>query len=101
MLNNNEDILLRYTEDGHGWGLTVMEGPIPGPALPSRGQHDTQPQWLRLILDVARVGGHIAPVPHPPPIMILWFVIDAACNLKRFYGWGDQNHEEHVDDHQV
>jgi hypothetical protein len=32
-----------------------------------------RPPWLARIIDLAIVGGHIHPVPFPPPDLIVWF----------------------------
>jgi hypothetical protein len=32
-----------------------------------------RPQWLVQIIDTAVVGGHVHPVPMPPPDLIVWF----------------------------
>jgi hypothetical protein len=48
-----------------------------------------QPEWLGRILVLGRVGGHVLNVAPPPPNEILWFVLDADGDLKRFLTtWG-------------
>lgn len=47
----------------------------------SQGWIGGQPAWLRLILDVAKVGGHLQPLRDGPPDVILWFKIDSDNNL--------------------
>ena len=45
------------------------------------GELGKQPAWLRPILDVAKVGGHMKPMRDGPPDHILWFTIDKDFNL--------------------
>lgn len=42
------------------------------------------PEWLRAILDTARVAGAIKPIKEPPPEIILWFRTDDKYNLTEF-----------------
>lgn len=32
-----------------------------------------RPDWLTKIIDIAVVGGHVQPIPNPPPDLIVWF----------------------------
>jgi hypothetical protein len=42
------------------------------------------PKWLRTILDIARVGGHMTRPLSKPPDEIVWFATDTKHNLKEF-----------------
>ena len=49
-----------------------------------KGEMDTRPAWLTDIVNVAKVGGHMAIVKHPPPECIVWFETDANNKLESF-----------------
>lgn len=49
-----------------------------------RGKLYSRPQWLKSILDIAKVGGHLKRVNQPPPDAIVWFTTDLDNNLKSF-----------------
>lgn len=49
-----------------------------------RGELYSRPQWLKSILDIAKVGGHLKRVNQPPPDAIVWFTTDLDNNLKSF-----------------
>lgn len=42
------------------------------------------PEWLRAILDTAKVANMIRPIKEPPPEVILWFRTDDDHNLVEF-----------------
>jgi hypothetical protein len=42
------------------------------------------PEWLRAILDTAKVAGAIRTIAMPPPEVILWFCTDDDLNLIEF-----------------
>lgn len=48
------------------------------------GMVSHMPDWLRTIIEVGRVGGHMGEVTHPPPDEIMWFVIDTDNQLVGF-----------------
>lgn len=49
-----------------------------------RGMVELAPEWLRPILDVARVSGHLKRTSVPPPDEILWFRTDRSHSLTTF-----------------
>lgn len=49
-----------------------------------KGEMDTRPAWLTDIVNIAKVGGHMAIVKHPPPECIVWFETDASNKLESF-----------------
>jgi hypothetical protein len=49
-----------------------------------RAAVDDTPDWLRAILDTARVAGAIKKIKTPPPEIILWFRTDDNNNLIDF-----------------
>lgn len=49
-----------------------------------RGDSGEEPQWLKDILNVALVGGHLKRVSQPPPDAIVWFTTDLNNNLISF-----------------
>jgi len=74
----NDTAEIRYQEDGKLWNtLTYTDGAT----LRREGWLGTQPKWLQLILDVAKVGGHYRKLGSGPPDVVLWFTIDSDNNL--------------------
>jgi hypothetical protein len=69
---------VRYLEDGDMWHTTTYNN---GNTSHNDGRLGQQPAWLQLILDVAKVGGHLKPLHQGPPDAILWFDIDKDFNL--------------------
>jgi hypothetical protein len=49
-----------------------------------RGHEDHIPDWLKRIIDTAKVAGVIRTVKTPPPDIILWFRTDKKHNLIEF-----------------
>lgn len=49
-----------------------------------RGPVDNTPEWLRAILDTAKVAGALRQIDAPPPEAILWFRTDEHHNLIEF-----------------
>lgn len=50
----------------------------------TRGYLGAEPNWLRSILAMAVVGGHLKRMRSPPPDAILWFTTDLNNNLNTF-----------------
>jgi hypothetical protein len=48
------------------------------------GLLDNRAEWLVRIVDMAKIGGHMANVKFPPPMRIVWFQTDANNNLESF-----------------
>ena len=48
------------------------------------GTVSNMPDWLRAILDTAKVANMIRPIKEPPPEVILWFRTDDEHNLVEF-----------------
>jgi hypothetical protein len=74
----NDEIEVRYVEYVEDWQLTMYDNDTNSH---NDGMLGTQPVWLQLILDVAKVGGHLQPLREGPPDVILWFKIDKDFNL--------------------
>jgi hypothetical protein len=71
----------RYEENGGEFMLTTWSG--------NKKTHITRPvehmaQWLKDVLAVATVGGHIAMTHNPPPEKLLYFDTDDKYNLIDF-----------------
>lgn len=71
----------RYEENGGEFLLTTWNG--------KKKTHISRPvehmaQWLKDVLAVATVGGHIAVAQHPPPDKLLYFATDDQYNLIDF-----------------
>lgn len=49
-----------------------------------RSRVEFTPEWLKPILDVARVSGHLKRTVEPPPDEILWFRTDRNYTLTTF-----------------
>jgi hypothetical protein len=73
-----DKIECRYQEYTGDWQMTMYTN---GATLQSQGWVGGQPAWLQLILDVAKIGGHLTPLRDGPPDVILWFTIDRHNNL--------------------
>ena len=79
MLQGNK--LGRYAEYAGSGNYTLWHGTT----LESRYVvTDALPAWLQVIVDAAKVGGHITEVPHPPPMRVVWFEVDSALKLVKF-----------------
>ena len=64
----------RYQESGDEWMMSIYS--YGKPTEQTEGRLGQQPAWLRLILDVARVGGHMPRMRDGPPDYLLWAKID-------------------------
>jgi len=86
MVSQNTDITCRYYETPTGWRLDCMDG---GRRAPLQGEPGEQPEWLQVILDVARIGGHAATWPgaNKEPTITVWFRIDRNNQLTEFIEW--------------
>lgn len=76
---------VRYTEDGGCHKLLIYTEEA---AHESAGTPEARPDWLTRIVDLAVVGGHLHPIPNPPPTRILWFDVDKDYNLIEFVSFG-------------
>ena len=80
--------LLRYADNPNGWQLSPLACPWDPKKFTLAGVQGTQPDWLRAILDVARLSGMLVQVPKAPePTTIVWFYIDEYQNFLEFYKW--------------
>jgi len=70
---------IRYQEDGDMWSAITYT--TDNSNSRNEGRLGDQPAWLRLILDVAKVGGHLTRMRDGPPDRLLWFTIDSDNNL--------------------
>lgn len=82
----NDDTTCRYYADHAGWRVDMMDG---GRSPPLRGEIGSYPDWLAVILDVAKIGGHIAvwEGPDKRPTQTMWFRIDTHHQLVEFVDW--------------
>jgi len=69
----------RYQEAGDEWRMSIYDD--NNPTEHSEGRLGQHPAWLRLILDIAKVGGHMPPMRDGPPDRLLWAKIDDDNNL--------------------
>lgn len=75
------NFLGRYAEYAGAGNYTIWHGD----KIESRYiEMENLPDWLKVIVDVARVGGHIIDVKQPPPNSTFWFEIDKDMQLVRF-----------------
>lgn len=74
----SDEIEVRYQEDGDKWSAITYTA--RGNSR-NDGEMGEQPAWLRLILDVAKMGGHMTRLRDGPPDHLLWFKIDKDNNL--------------------
>ena len=70
---------IRYQETGNRWQMAIYS--YDNSNSRNEGRLGDQPAWLRLILDVAKVGGHLTRMRDGPPDRLLWFTIDSNNNL--------------------
>lgn len=71
----------RYEENGEEFLLTTWNG--------NKKSHISRPvahmaQWLKDVLAVATVGGHMSTLDRPPPDKLLYFGTDDKYNLLYF-----------------
>ena len=78
---NDDEFECRYQEDGGMW--SVLTYTANGNSR-NDGVLGRQPEWLKKILDVAKVGGHLTPMRDGPPDRLLWFTMDHNYNLLEF-----------------
>lgn len=80
------DTTCRYYADTTGWRVDMMDG---GRSPPLRGELGEYPEWLAVILDVARIGGHIVDwtAPDTRQTQTMWFRIDGNHQLVEFVDW--------------
>ena len=71
----------RYEQRGNDYDMRCWHN---GREFSSRGQVSHMPEWLRAILDTAKVAGAMRTIPQPPPEVILWFRTDDDHNLVEF-----------------
>jgi hypothetical protein len=82
----SEPTVLRYSADwSGGWHVTSMSSR----SFSARGDAGTEPEWLKAILAVARVGGHCMDIPRPPPDLIVWFRVNDEMELVDFVHYND------------
>lgn len=81
MEHMTDDYEYRYEQRGDEYMLRCWHN---GTERSHRGYVYTIPEWLRAILDTARVAGAIKPIKEPPPEVILWFRTDSNHHLTEF-----------------
>ena len=78
---------IRYTERDDYWTIqkyyvdTAGRVSVDEAMDNAEGKLGKYPAWLKRILDVARVGGHLTRLEQGPPYAILWFKVDKHLNL--------------------
>ena len=82
---------IRYWVRGNEYDLMVYSingdydpSKIAEDLVPMRGAVGEEPQWVRTIIELGKVGGYMITPTQPPPNQILWFDIDADRNLVQF-----------------
>ena len=85
---NEATMEIRYTENAGYWAIskyrvnTPANLQVPVQLIGSAdGKIGKYPAWLKTIVDVARVGGHLKQMDQGPPDAILWFQVDKDLNL--------------------
>jgi hypothetical protein len=85
---NEATMEIRYQEYDGDWTLTDYQIDKNGEVYATTKTLDTTggkvgkyPAWLKKIVDVARVGGHLKQMDQGPPDAILWFKVDKDFNL--------------------
>ena len=85
---NEATMEIRYTENAGYWTISKYRGGLPAQLqVPVQligsadGKIGKYPPWLKKIVDVARVGGHLKQMDQGPPDAILWFQVDKDLNL--------------------
>lgn len=77
--------LYRYQVNTDGrWHLSSFDNSHINPAGLMASQRGTEPDWLKLILDVAGAAEAFIEPKFQPPYRILWFHADQSYNLIRF-----------------
>ena len=71
----------RYEQRGDEYRLRCWHN---GTERTHSGFVDNMPEWLRAILDTAKVANMIRPIKEPPPEVILWFRTDDNHNLVEY-----------------
>ena len=64
----------RYQQNGDEWMMSIYS--YGNPTEQTEGRLEQRPAWLRLILDIAKVGGHLTLIREGPPDLLLWAKID-------------------------
>lgn len=84
--NSSSDTTCRYYTDGVSWRVDYMDG---GRTPPLRGSPGDEPEWLRHILDVARVGGYVGVWQdnNKRPAQAVWFRINQDNQLTEVIQW--------------
>lgn len=72
---------IRYSETETYWAIQKYYVGSLSPTEAAEGKLGKYPAWLKRILDVARVGGHLTRLEQGPPHAILWFTVDKDLNL--------------------
>lgn len=85
---NEVTMEIRYTENAGYWAIskygvgTPANSQVPVQIIGSTdGKIGKYPPWLKKIVDVARVGGHLKQMDQGPPDAILWVKVDKDLNL--------------------
>ena len=79
-------ITLRYEAAFGHWRLQCVSADSKHHMATLAGAVGGEPDWLKHILTVAKVGGYEMEIPHPPPETIVWFLINPNKELIGFYG---------------
>jgi hypothetical protein len=68
------------------WQVYLLAG-LPTTSLECSGANDSEPEWLKNVLALARVGGHYLQMPSPPPSVVVWFETTNDGVFVKFYEW--------------
>ena len=71
----------RYEERGDTYTLRCW---CDGRETSAAGFKSERPEWLVNIINMAKVGGHMSSIKHPPPDCIVWFQTDPDNKLESF-----------------
>lgn len=77
---------MRYEERGDQFKLDSWPIANYDAAIRHRehGTLDERQEWLVNIVNMAKLAGRLARIPYPPPDALVWFTVDANCNLLEF-----------------
>lgn len=80
--NNEQGVIThRYAVDEGEFSLQSYADAM---VTTGRGKVGEESDWLKRILDVARLGGHGLEIISKPPDYVLWFETDAKMDLLNF-----------------
>lgn len=78
---NSDTYECRYEERGQSYSLRSWHD---GRETTNHGTTDVRPEWVTIIIDMARLSGNLRRPPEQPPDIIMWFIVDADNRLVEF-----------------